>query len=708
MWIYNSKDEIEFQKGQLFTNVDAFRAALKDYVIQKGFPILRLKNEKSRVTAVYGVEGCQWRIHASPVADSVTFQIKSYQPEHTCVMDKQCAEATSDWMAKKLVSVMRDHPNMTSKGVEAELLKYGVRPSKMQIFRAKNKTLAEIEGTHAESYTKLPRYAELLRKYNPNSICKIHYDRPNILVVPAFLRIFVSFTAQKLGFLEGCRPFMGFDGCFLKGPFGGVLLTAVALDANNSIFSLAFAGLNLAYEEMIPEAIGRHCCRHICSNFKSQFPGILLSSFFWKVAKSYDAIGHNDAMASIKDIDINAWKYLDKIPRTTWCRHVFSTELKCDNVTNNFTESFNAWIGDRRGKPILTLVDGLRRKFMKKMHKRYQKGCTLTGHITPRIVEKLKEIGQASRKCQMHMASEDTFQVGDMDRTYIVNLRQRICDCDAFQISRILCKHATLGVIYRKEKLENYCEVWFTKDMYLKTYSHMIHPIPHVKRWPPMPEVLPTTVLSPPLRRAPGRPRVNRRREVDETACTTQEKRSSTLKCGNCGAFGHNKRTCKGAPVQKSSSNTTPTEQMAIRRGRPGKGMANTGLSRAVLWDHATRNAPIVHSNQGSNPSLPSQNGAAHIQVNVQTIATTHANRKRGRRFRHNPATSATKVGGRVKNFNSALTNPVVLVPPNTTSQNASSRQNLFLMEKEVGEFHDSPLRLEEAMVAAKTFNSEL
>ncbi|XP_027169607.1 uncharacterized protein LOC113769350 [Coffea eugenioides] len=241
MWIYNLKDDIEFEKGQLFTNVDAFRAILKDYVIQKGFPLLRLKNERSRVTAICNAEGCQWRIHASPVADNITFQIKSYQSQHTCVMDKHCAEATSDWMAKKLVGVMRDHPNMTSKGVEAELRKYGVKPSKMQIFRAKNKALNEIEGTHAESYSKLPSYAELLRNNNPNSICKIHYDRPNLLIEPKFLRIFISFRAQKLGFLEGCRPFVGFDGCFLKGPFGGVLLTAVALDANNSIFPIAFA-----------------------------------------------------------------------------------------------------------------------------------------------------------------------------------------------------------------------------------------------------------------------------------------------------------------------------------------------------------------------------------------------------------------------------------------------------------------------------------
>ncbi|XP_027171683.1 uncharacterized protein LOC113771283 [Coffea eugenioides] len=376
-------------------------------------------------------------------------------------MDKHCAETTSDWMAKKLVGIMRDHPNMTSKGVEVELRKYGVKPSKMQIFRTKNKALNEIEGTHAESYSKLPSYAELLRNNNPNS----------------------------------CRPFVGFDGCFLKGPFGGVLLTAVALDANNSIFPIAFAvtecenkdtwrwffyyfqeffgpldnnipltfmsdrqkGLNLAYEEIFPDATGRHCCRHI-SNFKSQFPGILLKSFFWKAAKSYDVVGYNEAMASIKDINIAAWRYLDKIPRSSWCRYVFSSELKCDHVTNNFTESFNNWVGDFRGKPILTLVDGLRRKFMKKLHKRYQKGCTLTANITPRIAEKLTQISQASRKREIHMASEDTFEIGDGDRSYIVNLSKRIYDCGAFQISGIPCKHAALGIIYRREKLEHYCE----------------------------------------------------------------------------------------------------------------------------------------------------------------------------------------------------------------------------------------------------------
>ena len=51
--------------------------------------------------------------------------------------------------------------------------------------------------------------------------------------------MFLSFEPQKVGFLEGYRPFIGVDGCHLKGPFGGVLLSAVSLDANSGLFPLA-------------------------------------------------------------------------------------------------------------------------------------------------------------------------------------------------------------------------------------------------------------------------------------------------------------------------------------------------------------------------------------------------------------------------------------------------------------------------------------
>lgn len=40
---------------------------------------------------------------------------------------------------------------------------------------------------------------------------------------------------------ETCRPIIGLDGCHVKGAHPGQLLSAVGIDANNSIFPIAFA-----------------------------------------------------------------------------------------------------------------------------------------------------------------------------------------------------------------------------------------------------------------------------------------------------------------------------------------------------------------------------------------------------------------------------------------------------------------------------------
>ena len=108
-------------------------------------------------------------------------------------MDNKNREATFDWMAKKLVAVLRDHPDISRKGIEIEWLKYGVHPSKQQVYRARETVRKEIEGTHATLYSKMPKYAVLLRWSNPGSICKIHYDRPNLIVEARFLRLLRSF-----------------------------------------------------------------------------------------------------------------------------------------------------------------------------------------------------------------------------------------------------------------------------------------------------------------------------------------------------------------------------------------------------------------------------------------------------------------------------------------------------------------------------------
>ena len=77
--------KIEFYKGMEFPTIKEFREALKDYIIQEGFEIKRIKNERTRVTCECAYLGCKWRIHASPIAKTITFSVKSYNPIHTCI-----------------------------------------------------------------------------------------------------------------------------------------------------------------------------------------------------------------------------------------------------------------------------------------------------------------------------------------------------------------------------------------------------------------------------------------------------------------------------------------------------------------------------------------------------------------------------------------------------------------------------------------------
>ena len=58
---------------------------------------------------------------------------------------------------------------------------------------------------------------------------------------PRFMRFYCCLGPLKKGFLAACRPLIGVDGCHLKGPYRGQLLTTVAVDANNGWWPIAYA-----------------------------------------------------------------------------------------------------------------------------------------------------------------------------------------------------------------------------------------------------------------------------------------------------------------------------------------------------------------------------------------------------------------------------------------------------------------------------------
>uniref|UniRef100_A0A2N9HJM3 PB1-like domain-containing protein n=1 Tax=Fagus sylvatica TaxID=28930 RepID=A0A2N9HJM3_FAGSY len=79
----------------------------------------------------------------------------------------------------------------------------------------------------------------MIRKTNVGSKVYIKCDYSEDGGQPKFLRMYVRYHTQKVGFLAGCRPIIGLDSCHLKGRFGGQLLAATTRDGNDNIFPVA-------------------------------------------------------------------------------------------------------------------------------------------------------------------------------------------------------------------------------------------------------------------------------------------------------------------------------------------------------------------------------------------------------------------------------------------------------------------------------------
>ena len=95
-------------------------------------------------------------------------------------------------------------------------------------------------------------------------------------------------------------------------------------------------------------------------NIKKKFPGLKLRKSFWAACGAYIGREFNLAMAQIQETSPEAHDCMRELPLELWARHVFDCRVKSDHVTDNLVESFNHWIRNARGKPVLVLMENIR------------------------------------------------------------------------------------------------------------------------------------------------------------------------------------------------------------------------------------------------------------------------------------------------------------------------------------------------------------
>ncbi|KAK9217883.1 hypothetical protein WN943_006513 [Citrus x changshan-huyou] len=344
-WKPNLNGSVSLKVGNTFESVALLREVMVKYAIQEGFELNRIKNDGVRYTCCCVNPKCTWKLHASSMVDGITFKIRYIKGKHDCQIKSVNKDATAPWIAKVCAGLIQTNPGVGVNVIRSELKdKHGIECDKQKLYKAKKIALKNLGADHIAYYGKLLKYAHILMKMNRGACVKVKVDRP-LSNSPVFQRFFLSFPALKVGYLTGCRPFIGLEGCHLKGPYRGVLLSDVALDADSGIFPLAFCicevenydswgyflsllyefigaddhrpvtiisdrqkGLLCGLEKYWPNASTRYCARHIFANLKCKFPGLNVMGFFWKACRAANQYDFERPMSQIRAKDQNCYE----------------------------------------------------------------------------------------------------------------------------------------------------------------------------------------------------------------------------------------------------------------------------------------------------------------------------------------------------------------------------------------------------------------
>ncbi|XP_022873323.1 uncharacterized protein LOC111392259 [Olea europaea var. sylvestris] len=290
----------------------------------------------------------------------------------------------------------------------------------------------------------------------------------------------IGTTALVEGYAgEFRRRVIGVDGCFFKTKLGSQLLTAVGVDANNGMYLVAYAVVEVENEDNWRWFLGllkddlhihntqywtfisdkqkgltntvesfenlehRTCVRHLYNNFSLSHKGLALKNCLWDATRA-TTVSH-------------------------WLEHM-------QHIT----------IVTAREKPILTMLEDIRVYLMRRIVARRESCDRWTTVVGPRIQKILEKNSKPARIEWAEYAGNEKFQVRHDARTvlYAMDLKARTCTCRDWQLSRIACSHVIASVVSKGLNVMEFMDDIYKNDAYMRTYTPSISPITGPNAWP--------------------------------------------------------------------------------------------------------------------------------------------------------------------------------------------------------------------------------
>ncbi|KAH0709663.1 hypothetical protein KY284_011090 [Solanum tuberosum] len=462
-----------------------FKDAVATHEIKKeeGKYIKWNKNDKERIRAKCIHKECKWKIMASKMQRDKSFQIKTYDPTHTCKeWHHENRIITPSFIVRKYLNEIGSNRNGSLADFRDRVsvdLKAKVTLS--QVKRPKRKAISLLDGDIKDQFKMMWDYCNKMDRTNPGSTIRMKFTDNEVPGQPyRFQRMYICFAACKFGFKAGCRKIIGVDGCWLKGPlYETQLLFAVGIDGNNNIFPISHAIVERENKETwtwfltyLASDLDIHedeASWTFMSDKQKGFGSFSLKKALWVAAKATTTQQFIVCMNHMFELDPNVAAWCNEKEPSQWTMTYFSSDAKSDMLWNNVCEVYNSMILDARDEPILTLLEKLRYLLMARMLANREKVEQWNlGDVCPKIKDILRKNQKAAGEHIPRKSNQWNYEIigASIMDNWAMDLEKRTCSCRKWSLTGIPCKHAIAAIWANREDTLDYVHDSYKVETY--------------------------------------------------------------------------------------------------------------------------------------------------------------------------------------------------------------------------------------------------
>ncbi|XP_060965325.1 uncharacterized protein LOC133034290 [Cannabis sativa] len=246
-----------------------------------------------------------------------------------------------------------------------------------------------------------------------------------------------------------------------------------------TIISVRQKSIEKAVATVYPNTFHGACIFHLLNNNKVNFRAHRedLTLNFVKAAKTYNTKSFGGYMSELDKIDSRIRPYLHRIRYKYWSRCHCPTK-RYTMMTSNIAQLINLAILARRTLPITTMMGSLRSLVQKRVwtnsneaHRTFTKVSIVVGKI-------LRDNFMQARKYEVTPVTTILHQVNVLGKgKFLVNLLDKLFECDRFQQDEIPCAHAIAVFSKRALRVYDYVANYYKTDKMKATYDTTTNPL---------------------------------------------------------------------------------------------------------------------------------------------------------------------------------------------------------------------------------------